>query len=88
MPTETDISEEILEYLRTHPKASDTLEGIAEWWLLNQKIKFGIERVRAAIYVLLEEGSVIEIKGKDSTVRYRLNPEKIENMKIPVNTCD
>jgi len=30
--------QEILEYLRKHPEASDTLEGIAEWWLLNQRI--------------------------------------------------
>lgn len=76
MPTEKDISEEILAYLNKYPEASDTLEGIAEWWLLNQKIQSGIEKVRAAIYELLEEGWVSEIKGKNSAIRYRLNPKK------------
>ncbi len=72
----SEISQEILQYLRKHPDASDTLEGIAEWWLLSQRITHTLKRVRTAVLELLEEGWIIEIKGENSTIRYRLNPNK------------
>ena len=72
-----DISGEILEYLRRNPEASDTLEGITEWWLLSHRISFEIKRVKAAVLKLVEEDWVIEIRGKNSKTYYRLNSEKI-----------
>ena len=80
MPAKKDISQEILKYLRKHPGASDTLEGITEWWLLSQRISCEMKRVKTAILKLIKGGWLIEIKGKNSTVRYRLNPEKRRGM--------
>lgn len=71
-----EISQEILEYLRKHPDASDTLEGITEWWLLNQRISYEMKRVKAAVSNLVEKGWVVEVEGKGVTTRYRLNPLK------------
>lgn len=34
-----NIMQEILAYLSEHPDAEDTLAGIAEWWLLKQKVR-------------------------------------------------
>jgi hypothetical protein len=76
MATKNDITEEILNYLFKHPDANDTLEGITEWWLLNQRITYEMRRVKAAVFKLVKEGWVIEIKSKNSIVRYRLNPKK------------
>jgi len=76
MPAKKDISQEILEYLFKHPDASDTLEGITEWWLLSQRIRYEMKRVKAAISNLTKDGWLIEIKQKNSSVRYRLNPDK------------
>jgi hypothetical protein len=81
MPAKKDISQEILEYLGKHPDASDTLAGITEWWLLNQRISYEMKRVKEAISKLITHGWIIEIKGKDRTIRYRLNPEKIKKDK-------
>ena len=83
LPTaaKNDISEEILNYLSKHPDANDTLEGITEWWLLNQRISYEMKRVKAAVLRLVEEGWIIEIKGNNSTVRYRLNPKKRKESK-------
>ena len=78
MPEKRDISQEILEYLRKHPEASDTLEGIAEWWLLNQRIHYEMQRVKAAILKLVKQGCIIELKNKGSGIRYRLNPANQE----------
>lgn len=82
MDTKNDISEEILNYLFKHPDANDTLEGISEWWVLSQRINCEMKRVKAAVFKLVEEGWVIEIKSKNSTVHYRLNPKKRKEIKL------
>jgi hypothetical protein len=81
MASKNDISEEILNYLFKHPDANDTLEGITEWWLLSQRISYEMKRVKTAVFKLVEEGWIIETKGKNSTVRYRLNPKKRKESK-------
>lgn len=81
MATKNDISEEILNYLSKHPDANDTLEGITEWWLLAQRIRYEMEKVRTAVYKLVAEGWIIEIKNRNSIVRYRLNPKKRKEIK-------
>jgi hypothetical protein len=81
MAAKNDISEKILNYLSKHPDANDTLEGITEWWLLNQRIMYEMEKVKAAVFNLVEDGWLIAIKGKDSTLRYFLNPQKNTELK-------
>ena len=76
MPAKRDISKEILDYLRKHPDASDTLEGITEWWLMSQKISYEMERVKAVVERLIKQGCLVENQGKDLKVRYQLNPER------------
>jgi len=76
MPAKRDISEEILEYLREQPDASDTLEGIMDWWLLSQRIRDEVRKVKEAISILVEQGWLVEIKGNDSRIRYRLSSER------------
>ena len=76
MPSTKDISEAILEYLYSHPEASDTLMGIAEWWLFDRAINHEVKTVRAALSKLLKDNWIIEIKSNNSEARYRLNPAK------------
>ncbi len=72
----SQIAHEILAYLAEHPGAQDTVEGIVEWWLLEQKIKRRTAQVKEALTQLVAEGLVLERKGKDSRVYYRLNRRK------------
>jgi hypothetical protein len=81
MAQQNNISGQILNYLFKHPDASDTLEGITEWWLLNQKIRYEMEKVKVAVSKLVEEGWVIEIPEKNSTIRYKLSPKKRKEIK-------
>jgi hypothetical protein len=67
---------QIMAYLSTHRDAQDTVEGIAEWWLLEQRIRNVITEVKKALAELVAHGLVLERKGRDGRVRYRLNPRK------------
>ena len=70
------IGYEILAYLVEHPEAQDTLEGIVEWWLLEQEIKFETARVKEALSDLIARGLILEKKGSNSQIHYRINQSK------------
>jgi len=70
------ITSDILDYLVGHPQAQDTLEGIAQWWLMEQRIKHVISQVKSALNELVREGLVLEHEGADGQARYSINLEK------------
>jgi hypothetical protein len=63
----------ILGYLLDNPDASDTLDGIMEWWLLNQKIRYETRIVLQAVNKLIADGLIVEQEGLDSRTSYRIN---------------
>ena len=81
MPIDNEIARNILAYLVEHPKAQDTLEGIMQWWLLEQEIKFQKEKVREAIADLVGKGLILERKGGKSHVHYRINQRMIKGIR-------
>ena len=76
----SQIGYEILAYLADHPSSGDTLEGIAEWWLLERKIKHQIANVKEAIAELVTKGLVVEYKGSDARTHYRINQDKYKEI--------
>ncbi len=78
------IARDILVYLLKHPDAQDTLEGIVEWWLLEQMIARHIAVVKEVLAELVDRELVLEIKSADSRIRYRGNGEKHREIKAMV----
>lgn len=74
------MSFEILAYLAGNPLAQDTLEGVAEWWLLEQKIKNLTAEVKQSLDDLVWRGLVLERRGKDARVHYRVNRRKLREI--------
>jgi hypothetical protein len=73
----------ILSYLTHHPDAGDTFDGIMEWWLLEQRIRFEMRNVFEAVASLVAEGLILEHVGPGSLVTYRVNrtrEQAIRNM--------
>ena len=68
-----EVSYFILSYLTRHPDAGDTFDGIVEWWLLQQRIKFETQNVSEAVARLVAEELILEHVGADSRVTYRVN---------------
>src|SRR5256885_6475247 len=77
----SQIAHDILSYLIENPTAQDTLEGIVEWWLLQQEVQRQTAAVKEALASLVAHGLLLERKGKDGRVYYRLNPHALS--KIP-----
>jgi hypothetical protein len=68
----------VLAYLAENPNAQDTLEGIMEWWLLEQNIRVQTSKVKKVLTRLVDQGFVLERKGMDSRVMYCINGSKRE----------
>ena len=76
--TETDIARDVLAYLSEHPLARDTLEGVVEWWLLQQHVQRWTPRVGAVLAQLVSEGLLLEHKDQDERSHYQLNQSNLE----------
>jgi hypothetical protein len=63
----------ILAYLSDNPDAGDTFDGIVEWWLLDQRIKFETRNVSDAVTQLVSDGLVVEHTEADSRIIYKVN---------------
>lgn len=83
---EADTAYQILSYLHANPDAQDTLEGIVEWWLLDQKIRQQTECVKTALAHLYARGLIVARMGTDSRVHYGINRSKLEEIESLLGT--
>jgi Fe2+ or Zn2+ uptake regulation protein len=67
---------QILRYLREHPAAQDTMEGIMVWWVSERAIKNWLPQVRRSLAALVARGYLEKRKIGDGRVFYRLNPSR------------
>ena len=67
-----ELSELVLGYLQDHPRASDTLLGIAEWWVVRQQIRVDLANLQLALDGLTERG-LLEGSGDGDQRRYHLS---------------
>jgi hypothetical protein len=70
------LADEILAYLARHPEAQDTMEGIAEWWLLDQRIHSAVADVEATLRELVGQDFLVTRQCRDGRTYYGLNRDK------------
>lgn len=66
------LADQIEAYLVDHPRAADTAEGIARWWLSRPDLAPG--SVEEALAHLLQAGYVVCSASPEGQVLYRLRP--------------
>ncbi len=81
VPDETQIAQDILSYLYTHTTAQDTLEGIVEWWLLEQKIMRQTKQVKKVLEELVAQDLISSHTASDSITHYRINNLKVKEIR-------
>lgn len=67
------LADEIAAYLRGREQVADTLEGIARWWIMRQRLQEGQRKVAKAMEYLCEQGVVTTRKLPDGVVLYTSN---------------
>lgn len=67
-----ELAQLIVGYLADQPRAMDTLEGIAEWWLLRQRARIAAEQVKRVLTLLTEQG-ILDAVGTGVDRRYCLS---------------
>ena len=58
----------------------DTPEGIAAWWIRQQRIEEAVEDVHRALNVLVDRGLVLERRGPGHRSYYQLNRRRIADV--------
>jgi hypothetical protein len=70
------LARQILRYLRDHPDAQDTLEGIMVWWVSERAIKKWLPEARRSLAALVAQQYVAKHSGIGGATYYRLNRSK------------
>jgi hypothetical protein len=81
MSNEQRIEYEILNYLSKQPAAKDTFQGIAEWWVLKQRIDDAVERVSGALDMLISKEFIIIKQNRDGGKFFQVNEAKSKEIK-------
>jgi hypothetical protein len=71
---ENELCDALLAYLREHPRAMETVEGIAEWWIPRHRVRVELESLGRALQ-RLESLGLIE--------RMYLGGDWLYRMKLP-----
>jgi hypothetical protein len=67
---------EILKHYLDHPRAADTLEGIAEWRLLEEIVRRRVAEIDKALRWLVAEGYLERHASAAAPPVYRLNQHR------------
>lgn len=70
MENQGNITQHILNYLIENPKACDTLEGIAKWWVMLQQLNDSVDSVHEALERLTDSGQIVKREGPDGRTLY------------------
>jgi len=72
---------DILSYLLSHTSAEDTIEGIVEWWLPEERIRQQTNEVKKILDKLVADSLISTRMSEDSRTRYRLNKRKLKEIR-------
>jgi len=66
----------VLDYLVRHAGARDTVEGVVQWWLMEERLDYVARKVERGLKTLVKKGLIAAEIGPDQRTHYRLRPEK------------
>ena len=71
-----EIARAILRYLKEHPEAKDTLDGIAQWWLVREWTERRRAEIERAVSFLVSKELIVQTSRTGLPPCYQLNNEK------------
>jgi hypothetical protein len=70
---ERNTAQSILNYMIEHPRATDTVEGIAQWWISRSRRERSIGEIQQALSYLISRGFITETRRKGMPPYYKFN---------------
>lgn len=70
------LAKEILHYFLRNPQAADSLKGVAQWRLLEERVHRQVEDTDAALHWLVEHGFLTRLAPRFTEPVYQLNAQK------------
>ena len=71
---------DILKYIQKYPQAKHSAEGIAKYWIFQQRLEEKLDTVLAAIRYVVKSGFLEEIHNENNHCYYRANHEKTKDI--------
>lgn len=68
-----EVEAAVLAYLHRHPQAADTLEGVVQWWLPQQRYETARRRIERVLEDLVARGELRCERLPGGATLYRLN---------------
>ena len=65
-----DVANAIRRYISSRPNATETVEGVARWWLVRQRYEDSVEVVQQALNYLESSGKLTKLKVPGGKVVY------------------
>jgi hypothetical protein len=76
---------ELLQCFARFPQRHDTLQGITQWWLLENRIEWAVIEVQAALDELVARDLVVAWRTTDGQTRYKVNPAHLPEIQALVH---
>ena len=80
LPNPLRIERHVLRYLFDNPRAQDTLEGIADWWVQEICVEERFQEVLTTVTELVDEGLLVEDRV-GLILRYQLAPDRLDEVR-------
>lgn len=71
-----DSARDILRYFLRNPQASDSLEGVAKWRLVEEDVHRTVQTTRCALQLLVDRGYLLERRSAVAGEAFALNLQK------------
>lgn len=81
-----EIGHGVLSYLVNNADAGDTLEGIVEWWLMEQKITQSAAKVENVLEEFSQRKLILKYKTSDDRIHYRINRDNEAEIQAALNS--
>lgn len=75
---EQQIAQLLLDYMKKHPDAKHTAEGIARWWILQQLFEEEIALIENVLDYLTQKGILKEAILKDDQKYYKISDKRLK----------
>ena len=77
---------DILKYIKEQPQAKHTAQGIAKYWIYQQRMEENLDIVMAALEFLVQKGFLEEVHKNDGKSYFRANKKKITEIQAILET--